>query len=254
VKFVVHGRCGLIHRRGVVLSNFYKLPCECGLVVPIKKSQSGRQVTCRCGKTLDVPLMSAISNLECFSNREILQFEKKSTLRNQNSHKAFRARPIVLTIGILLILVSSSVLYFTTKNKPQIYDVIFMRTRYSALGRDDIGRDSLPIDERDRLLLICYNPYLPEDRIRGHMTPLTPEYFDHMTPDHLMRIHDALKSGPELSSNFTEKYEKLLLNYKARIVISIVFLAGSVFITIVGFCLPKKPVDLGERGGETWEE
>lgn len=194
--------------------------------------------------------MSAISDLEPFSEREIQQ----SIFHNQNKHKAFRARPIVLTIGILLLLASTSVLYFAIKNKPQIYDVFFTQKFYSALGKDHIGRDSLPIEGRDMLLLLCNDPNLPKDRTRGHLTPLAPKYFDVMEPDYMMKIHDALKSGPELSSNFTEKYEKLLLNYKARIVISIVFLAGSVFLTIVGFCLPKKQVDLGERGGEAWEE
>ena len=236
------------------MSNFYKLPCECGLVVPITQSQSGRQVTCRCGKTLDVPSMSAISNLDRFSEHETQQLEKKPTSRNQSGHKVFRARPFVLTIGILLLLASVVSLYFVVKNKPQIYDVIFMRNIYSFMGKENIGRDSLPIEERDQFLLLCFDPSKPKDRVRGYWTPLMPEYFDYMPPDSLMGIHDLLKGGPELSSNFTEKYEKLLLNYKARILICIVFLAGSVFLTIVGFCLPKKQVDLGERGGETWEE
>ena len=45
------------------MSNNYLLPCDCGNSVPIGVSQAGQQVTCTCGRKLDVPSLRAIRQL-----------------------------------------------------------------------------------------------------------------------------------------------------------------------------------------------
>ncbi len=46
------------------MSQQYLLPCECGEKIPVDTSQAGSAVTCGCGRTVDVPSMRAIRQLE----------------------------------------------------------------------------------------------------------------------------------------------------------------------------------------------
>lgn len=42
----------------------FLLPCECGQAIPIEVSQAGQEVTCSCGRSMSVPSMRAIRQLE----------------------------------------------------------------------------------------------------------------------------------------------------------------------------------------------
>lgn len=42
----------------------YLLPCDCGKVTPVTKTQAGQQVDCVCGKTLEIPPLRGFSRLQ----------------------------------------------------------------------------------------------------------------------------------------------------------------------------------------------
>ena len=41
----------------------YQLPCSCGRSIPVELNQAGRQVTCVCGKSMEVPSMRELRKL-----------------------------------------------------------------------------------------------------------------------------------------------------------------------------------------------
>jgi hypothetical protein len=42
----------------------YLLPCECGQAIAVDVSQAGQQITCECGKRLEVPTLRGVRELE----------------------------------------------------------------------------------------------------------------------------------------------------------------------------------------------
>ena len=94
--------------KGFVLSDFYKLPCSCGLFVPVEKNQAGREVKCSCGESLQVPSMSQIKNLEPLSEKE-KQVTKPlaATSLKVNDHSLLYVKSFVLSLITALVILAT---------------------------------------------------------------------------------------------------------------------------------------------------
>ena len=240
----------LLFPKGAVLPNLYKLPCSCGLTIPVEANQAGCQIECSCGRQLQVPALSGILKFEPMSERETLKKEKVK-LPKSSPPRSIRAKQVVLVSGVVALIVTGLIFVAGIRNYPHLHDVCLIQ-RYYTHNDKVIGRDTLPISPRDFRLLVddrITPPYYvvwSEDTI-NHLT-----YLDYH-PIILVEMHDNFKGGLELSYNFNEKYEKLVFHYWARFVVFGVLAIVSIVVLIVGIFLPKHVEDIGERGGESWE-
>jgi hypothetical protein len=42
----------------------YLLPCECGESLPVEKTQAGQSIVCKCGRSVDIPSLRGLRELE----------------------------------------------------------------------------------------------------------------------------------------------------------------------------------------------
>ncbi|MBN2023363.1 MAG: hypothetical protein JW809_11295 [Pirellulales bacterium] len=88
----------------------YRLPCPCGSFVLVDPRQAGQTVRCECGRTLDVPTMRAIGELEPVV---LAQDAARHPL-------VWGVRQRVLLAGWVLVLASvGTLLYFWLLTKPE---------------------------------------------------------------------------------------------------------------------------------------
>jgi hypothetical protein len=251
------------------LPKLHKLPCSCGLSIPVEPHQAGRSIECLCGQQLQVPSLSGILNLELIPEQDIPKKEKINPPKSPVS-RSIRTKQVVTVIGaiatvitILLFIFGALVYprpYWTSSYVPQwmsrypkLHDVCIMQRHYLHDGKV-IGRDSLPISPRDFRLLV-------DDRIlpRQFGYLIWSEEVINQFPDlayrpiFLIEMHDNFKSGLELSFHFYEKYDKLVFNYWARFVVLSILTIVSLIVLVVGIFLPQQVEEIGERGGESWE-
>jgi len=235
------------------LSDLYKLPCSCGLFVPVETNQAGRSLSCSCGQQLQVPALSGILKLEPVPVREVRKIE--NAVPSKPASRSIRTKQVVTVIGTVATIVTCLLFIFgawirpiwTTSSipdwiscYPQLPDVFGIQWRYKHDGKV-IGRDTLPTSHRDFRLLIW-----SEEAINKHPAVV-------YNPLLLIEMHDNFKGGLELSYNFHEKYDKLVFHYWARFVVFAVLAIVSLIVLIVGIFLPRQVDDIGERGGESWE-
>lgn len=220
--------------------------------MPVETNQAGRQVNCdACGRQLQVPSLSGISQLEQLSEPERHKSRENTKSVKASSSRAIRAKHVFLITGFVAFVITGLLFVFGAMKYPKLYDVCTINPYYRHDGKV-IGRDTQPISPRDfRLMVderIIPGQYviLSEDMINQH-----PIY--DQSPIFMIEMHDHLKGGLELSYNFHEKYDKLIFYYWARFVVFGVLMVASFLLMIVGLFLPKHTEEVGERGGETWE-
>lgn len=77
------------------MSQQYLLPCTCGQTVRVGNAQAGGQVLCACGKSLDVPTLRGLRQLE-WAPAEVT---KKTALRWSPAHGATFALALSLAVA-----------------------------------------------------------------------------------------------------------------------------------------------------------
>jgi hypothetical protein len=86
--------------RNIRMSQQYLLPCSCGQKVRVANAQAGEQVTCVCGKSLSVPTLRGLRQLELAP----LEAEGKAKPGWSRVHGAIFAGGLLLAgVGIALI-------------------------------------------------------------------------------------------------------------------------------------------------------
>jgi len=246
------------------LPKLYKLPCSCGLFIPVETNQAGLSLNCSCGQQLQVPSFSGILKLEHIPEQGVRKNEKVRQSKPVVS-RSIHAKQVVMVIGAvatvvtILLFIFGAFIYpkWTTSyyipdwfsRYPQLHDACVTQWQYRH-GDKIIGRDTLPLSQRDMNLLVIPSPYgllvWSEDAISK------TSFFD-FQPIVYIEMHDNFKGGPELSFNFYEKYDKLVFVYWAKFVVFGVLAIVSLIVLIVGIFLPKQVEEIGERGGESWE-
>ena len=249
------------------MHNLYKLSCLCGLSIPVETNQAGRSLICSCGQQVQIPSLSEILKLEPMLEHEAWKTEKNRQPIAATS-RSICLKHLVLVCGMVAMIVTSLLVlfgalfrpYWTTgyiphlmTRYPQLHDVCVMQ-RHFLHGNKVVGRDTLPISSRDFRLLVDERIIPPQYGLLVWSEDVINRlpYIDYH-PLILIEMHDNLKGGLELSYNFSEKYDKLVFYYWARLVVLGVLTAVSLVVLIVGIFLPKQVEDIGERGGESWE-
>ncbi len=85
----------------------YLLPCECGKKVEVSPAQAGGTVFCPCGKTLSVPRLKTLRELESVDSHE----EKRLS-------EGMSPRAAVLFLGGLVVLFAVVLLVYFGQGKP----------------------------------------------------------------------------------------------------------------------------------------
>jgi hypothetical protein len=83
----------------LVMSSQYLLPCSCGQKVAISPSQAGGQVSCSCGKSLAIPTLRGIRELEAAPERR----ERPAATWSKLQGAFFAGGMFLATIGALLV-------------------------------------------------------------------------------------------------------------------------------------------------------
>ena len=198
---------------------YYQLPCSCGHTVSVEASQAGEQVSCVCGKTLNVPSLLKLKQLPTIGADET----EKSTERSINP------RQILLMTGLLLLAGTIAFSIYVIRERPSARKVL-----EKPVGKILDGRvrpyNSTPISEEEFLVLA-----------------VDPEYVLFMSPMQAHQYFDVL--GPELQMgfNFQENYQVLKDAHTLRLVVlailSVITLAVLVIVPFVPTSLqPPEPV------------
>jgi len=88
------------------MSAQYFLPCSCGQKVRVEPAQAGGQVACSCGKSLNVPTLRGLKQLE-------LAPPDQASARRSAAGKWGPVRGAMFSIGLLVSVVSVLVLAYT---------------------------------------------------------------------------------------------------------------------------------------------
>lgn len=102
----------------------YVLPCDCGQEILVEATQSGQEVTCQCGKRLEVPTMRTLRTLKIVKRPEA----------GPSASSTWGARQAVLMLGVLialagvawagyLLLQKRSVIGRLDASRPKIVDI-----------------------------------------------------------------------------------------------------------------------------------
>src|SRR5262249_39770102 len=81
------------------MSQLYLLPCSCGQKVRVANSQAGGQVTCICGKSLGVPTLRGLRELELAP----AELQERSAGWNRVQGTIFAGGLFVAAIGATLV-------------------------------------------------------------------------------------------------------------------------------------------------------
>jgi len=93
------------------MKQVYLLPCQCGLKVHVDKTQAGLSVKCECGRTLDVPTLRDLTQLEQVGDQNKASASKTST--------GWGPRQGLTLVGVLITLVGLIWLAYQIATMPQ---------------------------------------------------------------------------------------------------------------------------------------
>jgi len=85
------------------MSKLYLLPCSCGQKTPVSVAQAGGQVTCICGKSLSVPTLRGLRELEIAPTVAV---EKKAGWSRVHG-AIFASGLTIAAIGVVLLTLSA---------------------------------------------------------------------------------------------------------------------------------------------------
>jgi hypothetical protein len=97
----------------------YLLPCQCGQRIPVEATQSGQEVTCPCGRRLEVPTMRKLSTLERTRRPE----------RTRPPSTSWGARQAVFLLGVIITLAGLAFAAYLYLKRPQIPPVVDLNPR-----------------------------------------------------------------------------------------------------------------------------
>lgn len=93
------------------MKQVYLLPCQCGQKVHVDKTQAGLVVKCDCGRTLDVPTLRDLRQLEQVGDQDQASASKSSS--------GWGPQQGITLIGILIALVGGVWLAYQLSSMPQ---------------------------------------------------------------------------------------------------------------------------------------
>ncbi len=104
------------------MKTFYLLPCTCGKIHEVMRVQAGNVITCECGKTLEVPPLRALAELETVQRHDAetpgQPASEKNQLGKEGGTRQQRAGSLMMA-GILTVVFAASGMYFyVTRSKP----------------------------------------------------------------------------------------------------------------------------------------
>ena len=274
------GLCGAARReRGwnfeEIMSQRFKLTCPCGIEHPVELSQAGRSVECACGRRLAIPSMLKMKRLPPWGQEDVAgrpaavpepgaeppetvqvpaaegtvpaapqppaEGASLSGAEPKKRVKFPAARKGLLIAGILGFLFFSALLVRTVFNPPELIDVLNIQRFYLDKGKV-IQRDSNPIEGSDAYFFITKDGYIVNDSVIDRMTPVySVEYFDY------------LKTGLNLSDNFYDKYDSLIVRHRLMMIFFGVLAGISLAAAAVPLFLPNVQKTVGAARGSDWK-
>ena len=252
------------------MSQRYRLTCQCGKEYPVEASQAGRTIECTCGVRLNIPSMLKIKRLPLWDGEPAAEpdpsAEKESSaapipedsapLESAHSEPPAAARSktpaarklklpaarkglaVVGTFGLLLF---SALFVKTLCSTPKPIDVLNIQRFYVSDGKV-IQRDSNPIEPSDAYFFVTKDNYVVNDSTIDLMTPVySVEYFDY------------LKTGLNLSDNFYDKYDSLIVRRRIMMVFYAILAGLSLIAAVVPLFLSKEQKTVGAARGSDWK-
>ncbi len=119
----------------------YLLPCSCGKKIAIQKSQAGQEVACECGKTLQVPTLRGLNELELVQESTAKPGAKRGASSGSRTWNPVRGFPaaIVFFLSVLCLAIAGYYAY----GRYQL--ITYLRADYTV---EDQVRDGMTkIDE-----------------------------------------------------------------------------------------------------------
>ena len=249
------------------MSQRYRLTCQCGKEYPIETSQAGRVIECACGERLRVPSMLKIKRLPLWgedASPEPAEIggapkadepaaapaaDSAAPSESPSSQAVPAARKVKLpaarkglTIaGALGFLLFAALFLHKGLNPPKPIDVLNIQRYYVNDGKV-IQRDSNPIEPSDAYFFVTKDNYVVNDPA-----------IDLMTPAYAVEYFDYLKTGLNLSDNFYDKYDSLIIRRRITMIFFAVLAGLSLAAAVVPLFLPKEQKTVGAARGSDWK-
>ena len=256
------------------MSQRFKLTCPCGAEHPVELSQAGRSVECACGRRLAIPSMLKMKRLPLWgqepaaappaaepepaaepaqaaaassANAAVPAPQPPAGIAAAAAAKPKKRVPLpaarkgLLLAGILGFLLFSALLVRSALTPPQLIDVLNIQRYYLDKGKV-IQRDSNPIEASDAYFFITKDGYIVNDSAIDRMTPVySVEYFDY------------LKTGLNLSDNFYDKYDSLIVRHRLTMIFFGILAGISLAAAAVPLFLPNEQKTVGAARGSDWK-
>ena len=249
------------------MSQRYRLTCRCGKEYPIETSQAGRVIECACGERLAVPSMLKIKRLplwgeepsaasaegnaapraeepaaaDASDNAAPTEASSPRTASAAPKAKFPAARKGLTIAGALGFLFFAALLLHKGFNPPQPIDVLNIQRFYVDNGKL-IQRDSNPIEKSDAYFFVTKDNYVVNDPA-----------IDLMTPAYAVEYFDYLKTGLNLSDNFYDKYDSLIVRRRITMVFLAILAGLSLVAAVVPLFLSKEQKTVGAARGSDWK-
>ena len=103
------------------MADFYWLPCECGERHRVGSRQAGEQIECACGRSLEVPTLGGLGELEPAEPAAAEADSKRS------SGESWNLRQAGMFVGVLMLLGGLAWAVYLEVNKPELIPIEQMK-------------------------------------------------------------------------------------------------------------------------------
>ena len=244
-----------------IMSQRYKLTCRCGKEYPVEASQAGRVIRCACGSRLSIPSMIKVKRLPLWADAPSAgsppeAAEEPAAAPEKDAPaapaplpaapeprraKLPAARKGLTVVGSLAFVLFTALFFYLLFSPPRPIDVLNIQRFYVDHGKV-IQRDSNPIEASDAYFFVTKDNYVVNDST-----------IDLMTPAYAVEYFDYLKTGLNLSDNYYDKYDSLIVRRRITMVFFAVLAGLSLTAAVIPFFLSKERKTVGAARGSDWK-
>ena len=116
------------------MNKYYQIPCKCGKILEIQKSQAGAMLHCECGESFEAPSLRHLESFPIVERSEPSEGEKKEnlSLTQETGVRQRRLGWLVFLLAAAALSAYGSYYYYTTRPViPKIQDMELIDTWYT---------------------------------------------------------------------------------------------------------------------------